>query len=859
MNHPFYQVKGALPANAPSYIKRDADDQLYDALIHHKYCYVLNYRQVGKSSLKNSCASRLEKKGHKCVHIDLTAIGSKDIDVEQWYFSFISSISRRLNLSQRKVMEYWLKKNLTVISRVALIFDELILKETSEQITIFVDEIDFILSINKFNTDNFFALIRRFYNLRGEDKRYNRLTFVLLGVASANDLMQDSSRTPFNIAENIKISQLRIEQSHRLMDGLNNQKIDKKEILERVFRCTAGTSFLTQKILEYISKHPIENLKEVDNIVDKLFIQEGFNEVNLSNIQERIIKNETHNVKMLYTIEQIQNGMKIEEDGREQTFIYLKLSGLIKVKDGILVYSNLIYKRIFNAFWLEKMIDKLDRPILKYLQKWEQHNLENDYLLKEEKLKEVTRWAYSRSDLLAIEHEYLSLSHQEENRKSRIKLEEEQKKIVEKFLEEEKKFNQQLLEEKEKVNKKLLEEKEKANEKLLKEKQKSNQKLLRQKRIMAGITVIIILSTIGILSGGFYYYIDKKEEIVEKKLENEVLQKQNLKLNIERLRLENKEISLKIENKKQEEYYTKLLNSKLKGGTKEYYMWQIDQYEFMEKNKGNHRVDIIEASINLAKLLRNREQSEKYYMKAIELYKKDENKYEKEVGKLYYQLAVKTDNLTYYTKALDFYKKNPLTYGVKIAQIYYQMGDIFISNKNIKQAKYYYKEGFKLHRSLWNEKPSTYISLLADSLLKKASIHELKNNRISAKACYIKALNIYKYDSNDYNNYKITQIEEKLKTYPNKKIKRTRGWVYLGEFLKENKTWKKQHFWFQKKDTIKLKQTPAIALGSVYFRARPSIKAKHLRDVAMGDRINILETKTLMENDENHIWAYVLY
>lgn len=848
MNYPFYQVKGALPANAPSYIKRDADDQLYDALIHHKYCYVLNYRQVGKSSLKNSCASRLEKKGHTCVHIDLTEIGSKNIDVEKWYFSFMYIIIHKLNLSQKKLREYWCNKNLTVISRVALIFDEFILKETSEQITIFIDEIDFILSINKFNTDNFFALIRRFYNLRGEDKRYNRLTFVLLGVASANDLMQDSSRTPFNIAENIKISQLKFEQSHRLMDGLNNQEIDKKEILKRVFRCTAGTSFLTQKILEHISKHPIESLKEVDNIVDKLFIQEGFNEVNLSNIQERIIKNQTHNVKMLYTIEQIQNGMKVEDDGRKQTFIYLKLSGLIKVKDGVLVYSNLIYERIFNAFWLEKMIDKLDRPIVKHLRKWEQHNFSKKYLLKEEALKKVTKWADSRSDLLAIEQKYLSLSHQEENRKVRIKLEKEQEKIVEKFLEEEKKFNQE-----------LLKREEEATEKLLEEEQKFNEKLLKQKRIMAIITIIITLSTLGIVSGGFYYYIDKKEEIEQKKLENEALQKQNLKLNIEQLRFENEKISLKIEKKKQEEYYTKLLNSKLKGGTKEYYMWEINTYEFLDKGKGKYRTEIIEASINLANLLTNKEQSKKYYMKAIKLYEQDGNKYEKEITELYYKLAVKTNNINDYTKTIERYQQNPYKYILQRAEVYYKIGDIFISNNNIQEANYYYKEGFELHRSLWNQKPSNHISLLADSLLKKASIYEIKGNKARAKSCYLKALNIYKYDNNDYNDYKISQIKKKLRTYQTKTIKRTRGWVYIGEFIKESKKWKKQYFWLQKKDTLKLNHSNAIALGSVYFRARPSLKAKHLRDVATGDRVTILETKTMIKDDETHIWAYVLY
>jgi len=857
MNHPFYQVKGALPANAPSYIKRDADDKLYEALIHNKYCYVLNYRQVGKSSLKNSCANRLEKIGHQCIHIELTAIGSNDIDIEKWYFSFMYIFIKKLNLSQKKFVECWRNKNLTVISRVALIIDEIILKECHKKITVFIDEIDFILSINKFNTDNFFALIRRFYNLRGEDERYNQLTFVLLGVASAKDLMQDSSRTPFNIAENIKISQLKLNQSYRLIDGLNKQTIDKEKILERVFNYTSGTSFLTQKILEHIAKHPLKSLDEIENIIEKLFIQEGFNEVNLSNIQERIIKNKTHNVEMLYTIEEIQNGKNIEDDGRKETFIYLKLSGLIKVEDGILTYSNLIYKKTFNTVWLGKMIDKLDRPILKHLRKWKQFNLSSEYLLKEERLKKITKWAYSRSDLLAIEHEYLSLSHQEEHRKAREKLKKEQEKIIEKFLEEEKKFNQ-----------KLLEQKERANMNLLKEEQKFNKKSLKQKKIMALILSMIFLTTIAMV----YYYINKQKETekirietekrnleiesLKKQKEIESLKKQNLKQGIEQLHLENEKLSLKVENKKLEAYYTELLNSKLTGGPKEY-LWRIKTYEFLEKESGKYKAEIIDASIKLANLSKDTKQSEKYYLKAINLYKTDKEKDEKKIAELYYQLGEKTNNIEYYNQAMDFYKKNPFTYIVKIAKIHYQLGDIFITKKQYKEADEQYKKGFKLYKNLLTKEPNKYISILADSFVKKATIYQSKKNNKETKTYYLKALNIYKINTKILDAQKIKEIERALKVYPYNHYKETRGWVYLGNFYK--KVWQKQYFWFQKEDTLRLNNTSAIALDSIYFRARPSIKATHLRDISIGDKITILRTKTIKRDKANHIWALVLY
>ncbi|MEH2122789.1 MAG: hypothetical protein V7K46_32475 [Nostoc sp.] len=42
-----YQVGGSLTVNAPSYVRRQADYLLYEALKQGKFCYILNSRQMG--------------------------------------------------------------------------------------------------------------------------------------------------------------------------------------------------------------------------------------------------------------------------------------------------------------------------------------------------------------------------------------------------------------------------------------------------------------------------------------------------------------------------------------------------------------------------------------------------------------------------------------------------------------------------------------------------------------------------------------------------------------------------------------------------------------------------------------------
>ena len=430
MSKKFYQVGGALSANAYSYIKREADDELYNHLKEGDYCYILNARQVGKSSLRVACSRRLEEDGFRCVHIDLTSFGSTSMSEEEWYFSFVYAIVRELNISEDEFMDFWdANIKLALINRFELAIERLILKSSNKKMVIFIDEIDFILSIKKFNTDEFFAIIRRFYNLRAEKEDFQRVSFALFGVASPQDLIKDSKRTPFNIAQDIQIHQFKLGDSLLLLNGLKNQIIDKKNILEKVFEWTSGTPYLTQKILDYITKNPIKKVSDIDTIVDKLFIEESSNEIHIQTVQGIILNNRTHNAKMLFMIAKILDGQKITHDGYWRTMIYLKLSGLIKVENNILVYSNKIYQSVFNSVWINGMIESIDKPIAKDLQQWLVSNRSDEYLLMGENLKKIESWAIKRDDLSGLEHTFLTLSiKKEEIENEKIKSQEKQKK-----------------------------------------------------------------------------------------------------------------------------------------------------------------------------------------------------------------------------------------------------------------------------------------------------------------------------------------------------------------------------------------------------------------------------------------------
>src|SRR5688572_22673912 len=97
-NH-FFVTGGTLGHDAPSYVERGADRELYAGLVNREFCYVLTSRQMGKSSLMVRTAVRLREEGFNVVVLDLTAIG-QNLTLEQWYDGLALRIGRQLRLEE---------------------------------------------------------------------------------------------------------------------------------------------------------------------------------------------------------------------------------------------------------------------------------------------------------------------------------------------------------------------------------------------------------------------------------------------------------------------------------------------------------------------------------------------------------------------------------------------------------------------------------------------------------------------------------------------------------------------------------------------------------------------------------------
>ena len=85
----FFSVGSPLHAVRAGYVRRRADDLLYEAVVGGRYAHVIAPDRSGKSSLIAATAARLENNGFNVAVLDLEQIGDRDggSDAGRWYYS----------------------------------------------------------------------------------------------------------------------------------------------------------------------------------------------------------------------------------------------------------------------------------------------------------------------------------------------------------------------------------------------------------------------------------------------------------------------------------------------------------------------------------------------------------------------------------------------------------------------------------------------------------------------------------------------------------------------------------------------------------------------------------------------------
>jgi WD40 repeat protein len=365
----FFSVGPPLHAVRAGYVRRRADDLLFDAILAGRYAHVIAPCRSGKSSLVAATAARLEAKGFNVAILDLGQIGERDAgtDAGRWYYSVAYRILRQLRI-RFDLQSWWQEKSvLGNCQRLLEFYNEIVLRFVKERIVIFVDEVQCI-GENSIGTE-LLASIRSAHNGRATEPEFARLNFVLLGECDPVSLIDEPSLSPFNVTQSIPLDDFSRDDLNIFATELNLSAEQAQQVLDRIFYWTNGQPYLTQKIARAISREQLDD--EIDDHVDGLVRQQFMGraalrtEPHLSHIHREVMRNPRQSEALLNLYGRLRKGVPVDTDLGSPLQRRLMAIGLLSVnEEGDLQVRNRIYEAVFTARWAnENLPTRLRAPV----------------------------------------------------------------------------------------------------------------------------------------------------------------------------------------------------------------------------------------------------------------------------------------------------------------------------------------------------------------------------------------------------------------------------------------------------------------------------------------------------------------
>ncbi|NES75598.1 MULTISPECIES: AAA-like domain-containing protein [unclassified Okeania] len=368
-----YQVGNYLALEHPTYVRRSADKELFNALKKGEYCYVLSSPQTGKSSLKIRTIQLLQAENIICIALDMTRVNNKLLTIEEWYEQIILTLEKTF-LFPRHFPELWWEEMayLPGDERLFIFIEEVLLVNTqNEKIVIFIDEVNDESVVNS-GFSSLGVLIDYCIEQRTNNPKFQRLTFALLGTTIPDNLIDRCRYIELNSFKKEEVAHLA-----QLFKGIVKKPL---QVIEKILYWSGGQPFLTQKLcqiaIDYLGeRRGEENYNEIALIEDlvKICVIENWDSqdypIHFNKIQNLLLKNIQKSTSHLEIYQQIlkhgrlrppgQDNQKFKNDAianHQWEIKELLKSGVAKVNHGFLEVYSPIYAEIFDREWVQQYL-----------------------------------------------------------------------------------------------------------------------------------------------------------------------------------------------------------------------------------------------------------------------------------------------------------------------------------------------------------------------------------------------------------------------------------------------------------------------------------------------------------------------
>ena len=330
------------------YVERAADRQLRSIIEDMgRPGYILVARQMGKTNLLINM--KRERTSDVVLYLDLS---NRFDSVRAWFRNVIDSLIESYSDEFNDIGEVIHNQRGESSFEPNVEYDRhlrLLLRSTKKRLIIVLDEIDSL--VNAPYSDVILAQVRSMYFSRVNYPEYERLTYILSGVAEPTDLIKDKNISPFNIGEKIYLEEFSRGEFDLFLEKSGVQST--AEVADAIFSWAAGNPRMSWDICseleDRINSGEIATSKTIDAIVDRLYLRD-FDRAPVDHIRTLV----ESDASIRDAIVSIRYGKSSYLDDKIRSKLYL--SGIARLSsEGSVEIKNKIIDSALSDRWLSQL------------------------------------------------------------------------------------------------------------------------------------------------------------------------------------------------------------------------------------------------------------------------------------------------------------------------------------------------------------------------------------------------------------------------------------------------------------------------------------------------------------------------